>query len=756
MPRTTRIPSVQVLRNLSVVAIQTTATAAVAQAVGSAPADSPPGPQQLQVVTITAERREENIKNVPVSATNLGGDILDAMNSGGQDMQMLQGRTPSLNVESSYGRAFPKFYIRGYGNVDFHQNSSQPVSLVYDDVVQESSVLKGFPAFDLDRIEVLRGPQGSLFGRNTPAGIVKFQSAAPQKKFGGYVSLTEATHNTAAAEGALNVPIGADDAARISVLHQHRNDWVDNVHTGQQRQYGGYNDSAARAQYLFQPSSDFRALVNVHARTMSGSASLFRANIIQPGTSDLGSNYSLREVQFDGANGQNLESYGSNLRLRWNLGNGLVLHSITGLEKVHVFSRGDIDGGYGAAFAPPSGPGNIPFPVESADGTSAHRQVTQEFRVESTAAPLRWQAGLYYFDEKYQVNSYSYDSLAGGPLTSLIKSHQANKAWAVFGSAKYDIDDRWNVRAGMRYTHDKKDFHTDPNNVPGGGSTVDASQGLSASPSNSKVNWDLSTVYKLTSNANTYARAATGFRGSTIQPASEFNAQSQAQPETITSLEAGLKADLLDQTMRVGLSAYDYTVKNQQLSAVGGTTNSTILLNAKKTKGRGVELDFEAFLTDRLLVTLGASYNFTQIRDPDLYVVACRSCTVRDPAGPVAGTVSINGNSLPQAPKWVGNFSARYGVPYRDGEFFAFTDWSYRSRVNFVLYDSAEYSGPPLLIGGLRLGYIWDKERYEISLFGRNITNNIKLVGGIDFNNLTGWVNDFNPRIWGVQFRAKF
>ena len=756
MSTTLRIRRARTFRHVGVVAIQAAATAAMAQVAEPAPARPPSAPQQLQTVTITAERREENIKNVPVSATNLSGDILDAMNAGGQDMQMLQGRTPSLNVESSYGRAFPKFYIRGYGNVDFHQNSSQPVSLVYDDVVQESSVLKGFPAFDLDRIEVLRGPQGSLFGRNTPAGVIKFQSAAPQKKFGGYVSLTEATYNTAAAEGAVNVPLGTDDAARVSVLHQHRDDWVDNVHTGQKKQYGGYNDGAARVQYLFEPSSDFRALLNVHGRTMSGSASLFRANIIKPGTSELGPNYSLRQVEFDGGNGQNLESYGSNLRLRWKLGDGLVLHSITGLEKVHVFSRGDIDGGFGAAFAPPSGPGNIPFPVESADGTSAHRQFTQEFRVESaTAAPLSWQAGLYYFDEKYQVNSYSYNSLAGGVLTSLIKSHQANKAWAIFGSAKYDIDDRWNVRVGMRYTHDKKVFDTDPNNVPGGGSTVDASQGLSASPSDSKFNWDLSTVYKLTPNINAYARAATGFRGSTIQPAAEFNAQSQAKPETITSLEAGLKADLLDQTVRVGMSVYDYSVKNQQLSAVGGTSNATVL-NAKETKGRGAELDLDAYLTDQLLVTLGASYNFTQIRDPNLYVVTCGGCTVRDPAGPGAGTVSINGNSLPQAPKWVANFSARYGVPYRNGEFFAFTDWSYRSRVSFVLYDSVEYSGPPLLIGGLRVGYIWDKERYELSLFGRNITNNVKLVGGIDFNNLTGWVNDFNPRIWGVQFRAKF
>lgn len=112
-------------------------------------------------MTVSAERRAENVRNVPVSATIIGEEALNALNSGGQDMQMLAGRAPSLQVESSFGRGFPRFYLRGYGNVDFHQNASQPVSLIYDDVVQESAVLKGFPAFDLERIEVLRGPQGS-------------------------------------------------------------------------------------------------------------------------------------------------------------------------------------------------------------------------------------------------------------------------------------------------------------------------------------------------------------------------------------------------------------------------------------------------------------------------------------------------------------------------------------------------------------------------------------------------------------------
>ena len=104
------------------------------------------------------------------------------LGSGGDDVRFLSGRVPSLNIESSFGRAFPRFYIRGLGNTDFDLNASQPVSLVYDDVVQENPLLKGFPVFDLDRIEVLRGPQGTLFGRNTPAGVVKFESAQARRR----------------------------------------------------------------------------------------------------------------------------------------------------------------------------------------------------------------------------------------------------------------------------------------------------------------------------------------------------------------------------------------------------------------------------------------------------------------------------------------------------------------------------------------------------------------------------------------------
>mgnify|MGYP000692188886 CR=1 FL=1 len=148
---------------------------------------------ELQTITVTADRRVENIRDVPSSVTALQGDILEALGTSGQDVRALSGRVPSLNIESSFGRAFPRFYIRGYGNTDFRLNASQPVSLVYDDVVQENPILKGFPIFDVDRVEVLRGPQGTLFGRNTPAGVVKFDSVKPSMKQEGYGSISFGT-----------------------------------------------------------------------------------------------------------------------------------------------------------------------------------------------------------------------------------------------------------------------------------------------------------------------------------------------------------------------------------------------------------------------------------------------------------------------------------------------------------------------------------------------------------------------------------
>jgi iron complex outermembrane receptor protein len=697
---------------------------------------------QLETVTVTAQRRAENIKDVPVSVTMLTGEKLDVLLSGGQDIRFLAGKVPSLNVESSNGRTFPRFYIRGYGNTDFSTFASQPVSLIYDDVVQENGILKGFPVFDVAGVEVLRGPQGTLFGRNTPAGVVKFDSAKPNlDKIEGYYSASLATHKTSSVEGAANIPLSSEWAMRVSTLRQHRDDFVDNTFTGQNDSLEGYNEHAERVQFLYKPSTTFNALFNVHSRTTTGSARLFRANIIKKGTNDLVDDYDFTKISTNGLNMQDLRTNGANVRLTWDLGS-VKLFSITGYEGIdNYYSRGDIDGGT------PTGPGFIPFQVQTGGGLTGLKQYTQEFRVESkNPGPLNWQTGVYYFKESGDGYSDNFDSNTQ-VQTSHLASHQNNEAYAVFGSLSYDVSSDFTVRGGVRYTHDQKDFRTVSavNVVQVGATSVDESK--------NKANWDLSGTYKLNKDVSAYARVATGFRAPSIAAASASVPITVADAETITSYEAGIKADLFNRRARASLSVFDFEVKNQQLTVVGGNSNVTKLINAAKSKGRGLEGEIEGFITPDFKTTLSGSYNFTKIEDPNLYVAKCAQCTITNPIG-ANGLVSINGNPLPQAAKWIFNATARYNWPLANGNLFVLTDWSYRSKVNFFLYEAKEFTGKALTEGGLRAGYNWDGGKYEVAAFARNITDKQQVIGAIDFNNLTGFVNE--PRQFGVQFRGNF
>ena len=713
---------------------------------------------------MTAERRLENIRDVPSAVSSLQGETLEVLNSGGQDIRQLAGRVPSLNIESSFGRAFPRFYIRGIGNTDFDLNASQPVSLVFDDVVQENPILKGFPLFDLASIEVLNGPRGTLFGRNSPAGVVRFESAKPVRSFEAYALTTVGSDRMFNVEGVVNTPLGEAAALRVSLQSQNRDDWVRNTRGAPTAEMEGYNDNAARVQLLVTPGKDLSVLFNVHARDLKGSARVFRANIIKPGTNDLVDGFDPKKVSHDGINSQDVKTMGGSVRVRWELG-GMALSSITGYESVESFSRGDIDGGFGAVFlgAGNFGPGLIPFDAESGDGLPKHSQFTQEFRLESTTkGALQWIAGLYYFDESLNIDSFNYSSLGGNTRNGFATQQQDNKAYAIYGTVNLDVSDAIKLRGGLRYTKDEKDFVADRIQAPPFSPTFIGRRTANTSATNTSA--DFSASYALNKTSNVYARVATGFRAPAIQGRLLFgDTLSVAKSETVTSYEAGYKADLMNRRARVAFNVFSYEIKDQQLTAVGGAANFNQLVNAAKTTGNGAEFDVKLLPTDNLLLTLSGSLNKTKIKDPNLRVDACGSgCTVLDPItapvnpaiGKFAPTVSINGNSLPQAPETTLSFTARYSMPLAGGEMFVLTDWTYRSEINFFLYDSVEFKGKPLTEGGLRVGYSFGKGKYEAAAFVRNLTNQIRVVGGIDFNNLTGFINE--PRTIGASFKASF
>ncbi|GEA10804.1 TonB-dependent receptor [Alteromonas sp. KUL49] len=725
-------------------------------------------PATLEQITVTAQKRTQSIQEVPVSIATLNGEKLESLFAGGEDILALAVRVPGLYAESSNGRVAPRFYIRGLGNTDFDLAASQPVSIIMDEVVMENVVLKSFPLFDIQQVEVLRGPQGTLFGRNTTAGIVKFDTVKPTQDLEGYAKLGFGSFGTMNFEGAVSNALTDELSARISVLSQERDDYIDNAYTGENDAIGGYDEKAWRLQMLWEPTADFTALLNVHGRDLEGTASIFRANIFDKGSNDLNGNYDRETVFYDGDidgngadnNPQQYEGFGSSLKLTYDM-EGMTFTSISAYEEAEGSSLGDIDGGFNTQDGS-SGPGFIPFSAVTQDNLDDLEQITQEFRLASdTADALNWQIGAFYYDASFNVTSI--DGFFGATTV-----FHENTTWAVFGQTSYQVNEKLNVTGGLRYTHDEKSLVVGGQNVDGFAVVIGAASVQDYEPiavDDGQVSFELSANYRLTEDMSLFARYANGFRAQTIQgrDVAFEGAPSVADAETINSIEAGVKSDLLDDTLRLNLAAFYYTVDDMQLSAIGGGNNFTALVNADEGEAYGFEIDAQWLATDALTLTAGFSYNHTEIKDNRLTVAPCGSnagtgfagnCTVRDPR-PDGFNAIIDGNPFPQAPETIFNFTARYTIPAgENGEFFAFTDWAFQGETNLFLYDAVEFSTDDNFEGGLRLGYENFEHNYTIALFGRNITDEDNVKGAIDFNNLTGIVNE--PRVIGVEARVNF
>ena len=704
---------------------------------------------KLTSVTVTATKREENIKDVPVSLTSLDETALATYGQAGEDIQFLTARVPSLIIETSFGRIFPRPYIRGLGNTDFDFNASQPVSFIYDEIVYENPVLKGFPVFDTARVEVLRGPQGTLFGRNTPAGALKFESVKPGDELDAYARASYGTFGTTNVEGAVGGPVSDKVSLRLSGVFQRRDDYIETALPTGGADAGGYEDLAWRAQAKVEVTDNLTWLGNLHGRTLDGGQVSFQANAFQTGSAGPRPGFD-REVNFADAQANSTletDALGFTSRADWEL-SAATLTYLFGYETVETFSRGDVDGGAGAAFLPSgSTPGVIPFPAESADGIDDHQQITHELRLSNGEdADLRWTAGLYAFNEEVDISSYSYDTLAGGVENGSAFQTQETDSLAVFGSLAYDLTDSLTGQVGLRYTDESKDLTARREVSPFGAPPINPP---TVSVGDEQLSWDASLTYALNADTNVYGRIARGFRAPSIQGRLVFgDVITTADSEILDSYEAGLKTTLLDGRLDANLAAYTYTVEDLQLTAIGGAGNFNQLLNAEEGKGYGFEADVRALLTESLAFSAGLSYNNTELDDAGLTVGICGSpCTVRDPIDPVTGGALIDGNAFPQAPEWIGNFAFDYTRDWRGGEIFASTDWSYRSDSNIFLYESVEFTAEGRWEGGAALGY--RKGPWSAKAFVRNLTDEIGTVSAIDFNNLTGIFNQ--PRIYGIE-----
>jgi iron complex outermembrane receptor protein len=502
--------------------------------------------------------------------------------------------------------------------------------------------------------------------------------------------------------------------------------------------------------------------------------------VFTPGSASLNQNYDRETVYYDGGdnNPQAYDGSGTTLNLTWDF-ESVSASSITSWQEADGYSRGDIDGGVvdfsNSATVPPgitsdpaapvfgtptlTFPGTITVPSVTQDGADTD-QFTQEFRIASAGdGPFNWQAGVFYFDSSLEVTTDSFASFPGDfsfQQDTIIR--QENTTWGIFGQASYDLTDRFTLTAGVRYTDDEKDF-----SVLQYGALWEEIGIPPVAPINSsddQTSYELAGNFAISDSSSLYARYATGFRAQSIQgrDVAFLEFPSVARPETIESIELGYKADLVSNRLRLNAAVFMYELEDMQLSVIGGAGNINQVINADKGEATGFEVDLEWLITDNFLLTAGAAWNDTEIKDSTLATVPCGSglCTPLDPVDPTdSSRVLLGGNPFPRAPETTYSLTAQYTVPMtNDAELYFLTDWAYTGEINMPLYEAVEFKTDGQYEGGLRIGYRQIDNGWGVAVFGRNITDEDNVLGFVDFSNNTGFVNE--PRTWGIEFNYSF
>jgi iron complex outermembrane receptor protein len=735
-------------------------------------ASSPQGDDGLGEIVVTANRRQENQLKVPVSVAVVDGDAFRSIQAGGDDILSISGRVPGVYAESTTGRIFPRFYIRGLGNIDFYLGASQPVSIIQDDIVLEHVVMKSNPVFDNAQIEVLRGPQGTLFGRNTPAGIIKFDSIKPSFDFNGRASASYGSYNTVTFDGGVGGPLIGDKVAfRLSALYQHRDDWVDNTFAGtsadgtitpKKKAMGGFSERDVRAQLLFQPSSNFSILTSAHVRAYDGTATLFRRAGLVKGSNQIIDSVKRSQVAYDeGANNpQEYTTYGGSVNMAYDFG-GVTLTSISGYESLFGYSRGETDGGAAANFpvnGVPNGFGESQGQVRDLD------QFTEELRLASAnSGDFKWQVGGLYFNSADTTDFYQrafFLKTAAQNPNNWVRLRNLNTSWGVFGQVSYKVAPKLTFTLGGRLSNDTKTTRLlKTANTIANVSTYTGRRRVRLS--DTQPSFDVSALYEASNDVSFYARVATGFRGPTIQGRSAvFNSDfTTANSEKILSGEVGFKTSLFNDTLRFNGSVFAWRMHDIQLNGNDSNGNG-VLFNADKAVAYGAEFEADWRPVRNLTLSAGLSLLHSEIKDKRVFAQVCALngavvCTVEDPLTKVGANyfAQINGEPLPNAPQYNVNLTARYDQPVGNGKVFLAGDFNIQGYTQYVLYRTKEFTSNGNFELGAKLGYAAPGDKWEIAVFARNLTDERNLKGVIE-NYMAAVFNE--PRIVGIQLSGKF
>ena len=697
----------------------------------------------LDEIVVTAQKREQRLQDVPIAVSVVTGQMVDA--AGGFNIDGLRQMVPSLNIRKTNTALNQALFLRGVGTINFAIAAQPSVAAVLDGVVLSSAGEAFGDLYDIERVEVLRGPQGTLFGKNSSAGVVNIVSKRPGTKLGGYVDVGYYEGNERKIKASLDAPISANLRTRTTISWGQFDGYVDNVSaTAAGGKLNGYDRKGIRTVWEADPSdkvrltiigdyreSDDNCCVEVIGTQPTGANGPALTSLLS-GVAFLGDD--TRQVRQNLAMRSVEESKGLSVQADVSLGN-VNLTSITAYRSWDAaeYREGDwLD-------RPAAYIGN-PFAQLHDYGPQSQNTISQELRISSPGGQfLDYVAGLYYSKNEAE-RFFRRDTIvcrsttspvdATGlapclPGTSVSDQPSANaqfsadfKNFAVFADGTFNLTDRLRLIAGLRWTQDKLSFNHLYNFSPIAGPGVRNQAGggtarLSGSDDSSNVSGRAGVQFKVSDDVMTYLSYARGYKGPAFNVFFNMtanNAQVLAA-ETGDAFELGLKSSWLDGRMTLNAAAflakYDNFQANNFLFLNG--TLITTLTNAGKVKTDGVELEMQARPTNRLAVSAGYTYN--KARVDKFFTPAGSTPTVRD------------GTALPLAPKQKGSASIEY----------TFAAGRYELAPNFSLAHQSESFADlnepvALLIPGyttmdLVLTLREPSDRFRVSLIGRNLGN---------------------------------
>jgi iron complex outermembrane recepter protein len=754
-----------------------------AQGQSTAPPDSSTKSQGLEEIVVTAQRREENLQHAAIAVTAVSGDALaEADVVRFQDLTQL---VPALQVATAAG-PYPLFYLRGVGNFNGNALSDSAVAINLDGVyVARPSSANGM-FYDIDRLEVLKGPQGTLYGRNATGGAINVIPNKPTDEFGGEFTADFGNYDAKNFEGYINLPFNSVVKSRLSVQSTEHSGYMSD---GTDDDYG----RAARLQVLVTPSDELSINTSgdfYHQGGKGVGATLLQSGV--PGFVDGNPRIGNTSPAINAIYSQTLY-FPAGDTMGPLLSKTLVVPpSDTNIQQDNDFwgVSTTVDWKTDAGtltLIPAYRHAKLDYTSTAAGFLIQQEEVDKQGSFEArfasnTNQAFSYLAGVYYLNEKIDEPHVVYDQQYNASSQEFDTSTQS---YAAFGRLGYAFTDAFRLNAGLRFTDDHKSFDGALNSesvvCPGafipppfgpqfcfggvGQVTVPGTPIVeNLSDSWRQTTWRVGAEYDVTRSSLLYASIETGFKAGGFFFSSD---NPTYQPEKITAYTVGSKNRFLDNRLQLNGELFYWIYKNQQISHVGLDSDGTVIFptdNVGNAKMKGFELDGQYLLTTTTLFAADVQYldavydNYTYLY-PNLGAPPVTACPVALTGTGANYTVNCSGDTPPQSPRWSADFGLQQTVPVGNASIVGTIDTHFQTETLTGLEFSALEEQQGYWLTNATLGYRAAHDRWNVTGYVNNLSNKTVIEGTFP-NPLAGAALTAAtlrpPRTYGVRIGVKF